>query len=146
MTEEFYGLNIFGEKVDFTPDQEEEEKKIVSKENEFNLFTLTDAIGERDKRKAWTIYRKAIASGLVPDEIFHRVYWGVRALLLASRCKSAEEAGLNPFVYKKSKSFLNNWKPIELEKLSEDFVLGFHRARRGEVDMGHMIEKILLKL
>jgi len=146
MSEEFYGLNLFGEKVDVDLAKEEEYEEVVSKENDFNIFALTDAIGARDKRSAWTIYEKALASGLTADEIFWRVMWGVKALLLSVKTNSAEEAGLNPFVFKKMKSFLNNWKVDELEKLSKTLVVGYHDARRGIGEMETMIEKTILKL
>ncbi len=146
MAEEFYGLNLFGERVEIDLAKEEVYTEVVSRENDFNVFALTDAIGARDKRSAWTIYEKALASGLTADEIFWRVMWGVKTLLLSAKTSSAEEAGLNPFVYKKSKSFLKNWKVEELEKLSFSLVTGYHDARRGIGEMETMIEKTILKL
>ena len=144
MTEEFYHQNLFGEAVDFGA--EEEEAAVRSKTKEFNIFALTDAIAKRDKREAWVVYEKALASGMVADEIFYRVFWGVKILLLTSKTKSAEEAGLNPFVYKKSKTALQHWSLEELETISEKLVSGHHLARRGQGEMETMIEKILLSL
>lgn len=146
MSEEFYGLNLFGERVDISPTSEKEVEVVEKAGKEFNIFPLTDAIGERDKRKAWVVYRQALASGMTADEIFWRVMWGVKALLLSAKTNSAEESGLNPFVYKKSKSLLKNWNTEELESLSESLVVGYHNARRGVGDMETMIEKILLTL
>lgn len=146
MTEEFYGKNLFGEVVNIGLGEPEEVEIIEKAGREFNIFPLTDAVGMRDKRNAWKIYEQALASGMVADEIFWRVMWGVKALLLTAKTNSAEESGLNPFVYKKSKSFLKNWKVEELEKLSESLVVGYHNARRGIGEMETMIEKILLNL
>lgn len=143
MTEE-YGNNLFGEEI-LSSSEDLEEKTPLAKD-EFNIFALTDALGERDKRKAWIIYEKALSSGMVADEIFWRVMWGVKALLLSLKCESAEEAGLNPFVYKKNKGFLRHWKAHELEKLSEDLVIGYHEARRGNGEIETMIEKVLLRI
>jgi DNA polymerase III delta subunit len=146
MAEEFYGVNLFGERVDVGLVEPEEKEVIDKAGREFNIFPLTDAIGERDKRKAWVVYEQALASGMVADEIFWRVMWGVKALLLSAKTASAEESGLNPFVYRKFKSCLKNWKLEELEKLSESLVVGYHDARRGKGEMETMIEKILLTL
>jgi hypothetical protein len=146
MTDEFYGKNLFGEQVNFGLDEEYLDAPLSPKEKEFNIFALTDAIGSRDKRNAWMIYERALASGMVADEIFWRVMWGVKALLLSAKTESAEESGLNPFVYKKNKSFLKNWKVEELENLSESLVVGYHNARRGIGEMETMIEKVLLNL
>jgi hypothetical protein len=146
MSDEFYGLNLFGEKVNVGLEEPKEETEVTSAKNDFNIFALTDAIGARDKRNAWKIYQQALASGMVADEIYYRVMWGVKSLLLAAKTKSAEESGLNPFVYRKSQGFLKNWKLDELEQLSESLVVGYHNARRGIGDMETMIEKILLGL
>lgn len=150
MAEEFYSKNLFGEEVNVGLLNETEEEPARTAEGfqsgGFNIFPLTDAIGERDKRKAWVVYEQALNSGMVADEIFWRVMWGVKALLLTYKTSSAEESGLNPFVYKKSKSFLKNWKLEELENLSESLVVGYHNARRGVGEMETMIEKIILSL
>lgn len=146
MAEEFYGKNLFGEVVSLGL-KDPDEKEVVEKAGkEFNIFPLTDAIGGRDKRNAWKIYEQALASGMSADEIFWRIMWGVKALLLAERTESAEESGLNPFVYRKSKGFLKNWKEGEVEKLSESLVVGYHNVRRGVGEMETMIEKTILNL
>lgn len=137
---------MFGERVDVGLVEPEEAEVIEKAGREFNIFPLTDAIGDRDKRSAWVVYEQALASGMVADEIFWRVMWGVKALLLSAKTASAEESGLNPFVYKKFKSCLKNWKVEELEKLSESLVVGYHDARRGKGEMETMIEKVLLSL
>jgi len=67
-------------------------------------------------------------------------------MLLAGCTKSAEEADMKPFPYSKAKSFLKNFKPNELEKLSEALVVGYHQARRGEEEIETFIEKTILSL
>ena len=39
-----------------------------------------------------------------------------------------------------------NFKPEELEKLSEDLVTGYYQARQGTGEVETLVEKILLKL
>jgi hypothetical protein len=145
--DDFYKSNLFGETVNvgLAEPEEETEAKSPWKGGEFNIFALTDAIGARDKRQAWMIYRKALASGMAADEIFYKVMWGVKALLLSAKT-DAEASGLNPFVYRKAKGFLKNWKTEELEELSERLVVGYHNARRGIGEIETMIEKTLLNL
>jgi hypothetical protein len=146
MSDEYYGLNLFGEKVDFGLKEEEGADLGEKEDNRFNIFLLTDAIGARDKRGAWVIYQKALASGMVADEIFWRVMWGVKALILAEKAKGVEETGLNPFVYKKNRVFLKNWKREELMNLSERLTLGYHDARRGIGDIDSLLEKTILSI
>lgn len=146
MNDEFYKENLFGEEVNFGFEEEEDEKVQKGTKETFNIFALTDAIGGRDKKNAWVIYEKALASGMSADEIFWRVMWGVKTMILASKTKDVSETDMKPFPYNKAKSFLRNWKTEELEALSENLVIGYHEARRGNGPMETMIEKFLLSL
>lgn len=147
---EFYHKDIFGTVVDIEIREEEEisdaVKSASSEKGEFNTFAFTDAIGERKKKDAWVLYEKALASGQVAEQLFYKVMWLLKTMLLAQKCATAEEAKLNPFVYRKSKGFLKNYKPGEIEKLSQELVEGYHKARRGEGEIETLVEKVLLKL
>ena len=67
-------------------------------------------------------------------------------MLIAAKTESVGETDMKPFPYSKAKSFLKNFKPGELEKLSESLGIGYHSARRGEEEIETLVEKILLKL
>lgn len=148
MIEEFYHKDIFGEVVDINLGEvDEDEKPLVDKKGrEFNIFALTDALGARNKKEAWTTYQKALAAGLSAEEIFFKIFWQVKSMLLASKTKNVSETDMKAFPYSRAKSFLKNFKPGELEKLSEDLVIGYHQARRGEGEMETLVEKIILDL
>lgn len=145
---EFYAQNIFGVEVNVDLNAEEEAiAKAVAKKDSFNIFVLTDAIGARKKKDAWVLYQKALASGMVADDIFWRaIAWEIKTLLLASKTSSAEESGFNPFVYQKAKAYSKNFKPGELEQISENLVVGYHNACRGIGEIETLIEKMLLSL
>jgi len=142
---EMYVANLFGEKVE-VPKEDTEDSIGPKARSEFNIWALTDAVGGRKKRDAWVLYQKALASGMVPEEVFYKLVWQTRALLVASKTKNASEADMKPFPYNKAKEFLRNFKPGELEKLSEALVLGYHRARRGEGEVETLVERSLLNL
>lgn len=148
MSEDFYHKDIFGNTIDLDLEEEVEEVKLTkpAPELDFNIFAFTDAVGARNKKDAWVLYQRALGQGQVPEQLFYKVFWLVRTMLLAERCATAGEAGLNPFVYQKSKSFLKNFKPGEVEKLSERLVCMYHDARRGLVDFEFGLEKIILSL
>lgn len=112
----------------------------------FNIFSLTDAIGSRNKREAWVLYHKALASGMVPEEVFYKVAWQVKTMLIASKTKTAEEADMKAYPYQKAKGFLRNFKPGELEKLSSSLIKGYHEVRRGNEETETFVEKTLLSL
>ena len=148
MTEEFYHKDIFGTVVDVDLGMAEADEKLPldKKGREFNIFALTDALGAKRKKEAWIIYRKALSAGLSAEEIFFKIVWQIKTMLLASRTKNATEADIKEFPYHKAKSFLKNFKSGELEKLSENLVVGYHQARRGKGDIETLVEKILLSL
>jgi len=147
MSEDFYHKNIFGEVVDVDFSLEEEEsEEIKAKHSDFNVFTLTDAIGNRNKKEAWILYQKALASGLVAEEIFWKIVWIVKSMLLASQTKNYLETEMKEFPYIKAKGFSKNFSKAELENLSESLVVGYHNTRRGKEEIETLVEKMLLSL
>lgn len=148
MKEEFYHKDIFGIVVDVSPSAPEDIEKLPldKRGKEFNIFTLTDALGARNKKMAWVLYQKALLAGVSPEEIFFKLFWQVKSMLIASKTKNVEETDMKPFTYNKSKGFLKNFRQDELEKLSENLVTGYILARRGRGEIETLIEKLLLKL
>jgi DNA polymerase III delta subunit len=147
MSDDFYHKNIFGEVVDFDFSEEAEEAdSLKAKRSDFNIFSLTDAVGARNKKEAWSLYQKALASGLSAEEIFWKVFWIVKSMLTASRTKNYSETEMKEFPYKKAKQYAQNFSKEELEKLSETLVVGYHNARRGIGEIDSLIEKFVLSL
>jgi hypothetical protein len=146
--EEFYHKDLFGSVINVDLAKAEEETDMVGPKgrSDFNIFALTDAIGARDKRGAWVLYRKALASGMAPEEVFYKLVWQVKSLLLAKNTKSADEAGMKAYPYSKAQGYLKNFQGDELENLSQELVIGYHQARRGKGEMETFVEKVLLKL
>lgn len=146
--EEFYHQDLFGAVVDMDLALSDEKVDLVGPKSkpDFNIFSLTNAIGDRNKREAWILYQRALASGMPAEEIFWKVVWQFKTLLIASRTKNAEEAGMKTYPYNNAKSSLRNFKTGEVEKISESLVIGYHKARRGEVEIDALIEKTLLSL
>lgn len=142
---EMYSTNLFGEKIEVI---EEKEEDLIGPQarSDFNIFALTDAIGARKKRDAWVLYQKATASGMAPEEIFWKLVWQGKTMLIAENTKTVAETDMKPYPYTKAKGFLKNFKAGEVEKFSENLIVGYHRARRGEGEIETLVEKTLLKL
>jgi DNA polymerase III delta subunit len=119
-----------------------DEKKM----EEFNIFSLTDAFGKRDKKDLWILFSKAKMRNIPAEEIHGILFWQLKTILLTSESSSAEEAGLKPFVYSKAKSFVRNFSPEELRRLSASLVGLYHDARRGIHDMDTALERFVLGL
>lgn len=145
MHPEMYATDLFGNAVE-VPKEEGEDEIGPKARAEFNIFALTDAIGARKKRDAWVLYQKALAAGLTPEEVFYKLVWQTKTMLIAQNTKSVAETDMKPYPYSKAKEFLRNFKSGEVEKMSEALVLGYHAARRGEGEIEMLVEKTLLRL
>jgi DNA polymerase III delta subunit len=118
---------------------EEHTKK--AEERDFSGFALGDALGARDRRALWTEYMLARRSGSEPEVLHGTLTWAVRSMILASRCASADEAGMKPFGYSKFKRFAKNYTPEELLTLSRQLITLYHEARWGKHDLAIATER-----
>ncbi len=121
-------------------------KEEVEEKKDFNIFSLTDALGRRDRKQLWVLYTKAKQKGIADEEIHGILFWQIKAMLLALQTKTAQEAGLNPFVFSKSLGFSKNYSEPELKKISSDLISIYHNARRGIHDFDVALEKFVLTL
>ncbi|PJA34103.1 MAG: hypothetical protein CO184_00620 [Candidatus Zambryskibacteria bacterium CG_4_9_14_3_um_filter_40_16] len=135
-------VSKYSEKIQEFSDKKEGPTKI----GEINVFTMTDALGARDKKRLWIMYQKAIFVGMEPEEIFRLFFWQIKSMLISQMSKSAKDAGLNPFVYKKSLGFAKNFKKDELNKLSSNLIRIYHDARRGILDFNIALERFVLEI
>ncbi len=114
--------------------------------DDFNIFALGDALGRRDKKQLWVLYRQAIDMGKSPEEVHGTLFWQVKSIVIASRAASAGDSGLAPFVYSKSKGFAANFSSAELTKLFDDLISVSHDARRGMHELEVGLERVLLEV
>ena len=112
----------------------------TNKEKPFNVFSLTEKLGRRDKRGLWILYQKALAEGLAPEEIHGILFWQIKAML------AAEESGLKPFVFQKSRVFAKNYSLAELKNLSSKMVAVYHNSRRIGPDLDVALERLILEI
>ena len=120
--------------------------KEFKQKKEFNIFALTDALGNRDKKNLWILLVEAMRRGTASEEIHGTLFWQLKTIILAKITKTAEEAGLKPYAYSKAKSFAKNWSEAELSLVITNFVDMYHKAHRGEIDFETKLEKFVLSL
>lgn len=123
---------------------EEHTEKKKEKRPAFNIFSLGDAFGERDKKKMWVLYRRAVDAGFAPEEIQGTLFWQTKCMILAKSAKMAEEAGLNPFVFGKSARYAKNFSNEELRRISARLTALYHDSHRGIIEFEEEIEHFLL--
>lgn len=118
--------------------------KFGATKEEFNIFALADAVGQRDSFKAWTIYRQAIDNGTEPENIIGTLFWQLKSMAVASGGNSAGE--MSPFVYSKAKRAVGNYSADELQTLTKKFITLYHDGHRGKVDLELGVERVLLTI
>lgn len=116
------------------------------KKDEYKIFSLTDAFGARSRKDVWVEYQKALSAGKDPAAIHGMLFWQVKSIILAQETKSAEEAGMSAYPYKKATSFAENFSRSELYSFSSELVELYHEARSGEFDLAPALEQWLLDL
>ena len=132
-------IKVF-EKYESTIQDFGKEEKI--KKAEFNMFSLTDALGARDKKNLWLLFRQAIQKGS-PEEIHGILFWQVKNLALVKT--SETNPGMNPFVYQKTSGYAQKFTLEEIQKIARDLVYMFHNRDSYstlEVDL----EKFILNI
>jgi DNA polymerase III delta subunit len=111
---------------------------------DFNIFNISDALGNRNRILLWGLYQEALKSGLPAEDVYSILLWQARVLLSVINTKDTKTLELKPFVLNKAKRFAKNYSPDELTKLSSDLVGLYHNTRRGIVDFEVGLERILL--
>lgn len=122
------------------------------KGNQVNIFHIADAVAEKDRGRAWLLFQKALLSGIDPEEIFWKIVWQIKNLLLLKNLlplgekKIIEATNLHPYVVKKTLSAIRNHSEEELAGYSSELIDLYHNSRRGLADFDVGIEKFLIKL
>ena len=137
------------EKILKEADKVEEVKAPARKESgyaEFNKFSLTDALADKDKRRLWTLLQKAHMAGVADEEILPILFWQMRTQLLLKLSEKPEKLGLKPFVLGKMKRANTKWNEAELKKATGDLVAIYHDTRFGLVDFEIALERFCLTI
>ena len=119
-------LALIGEKIDF--------------------FEFADALGKRDKRGLWVLYQDALVEQVPAEEVHGIFFWQIKSMLLAKKCKTAEEANMKSFPFQKAREYSINYKDGELENFSSKLVSMYHEAHRGNTDFFVALERFILEL
>jgi DNA polymerase III delta subunit len=118
----------------------EAKKKVVKEEN---IFAIANYLIARDKKNLWIEYQK-LRESFVAEEIHGTLFWAFKNIMLASKTRSASEAGLKPFVYSNAKKGVSKFSQIELEEKFWELTKMLGDSRRGEGELEVMLEKWVL--
>ena len=117
---------------------------------EYNPFAVCDAFAEKNKAKAWTIYQQALRQGIPDEEVFFKILWQIKNLLLVKKlinagvANVAKETGLHDFVAGKAIKAAQKFSEDELVNYSYEMLKIYHEKRRGESELAIEFEKLLI--
>ncbi len=116
----------------------------------YNPFLICDAFAEKNKIKSWIIFQQALMAGIPTEEVFFKIIWQVKNLLMIKILMSAgvkdiiKESGLHAFVASKIIKVVKNFTEEELENYSYEMLRIYHEERRGESELPIEFEKFLI--
>src|SRR3989338_829851 len=122
------------------------DKSPFGNKKEFNIFSITDAFGRRDRKEAWVLYQKALAADISPEEVHGILFWQVKNIAVVQEARDSKESGLSPFVFMKAKQFASRFKEGEIETKATELVSLFHEGRRGGSELDIALERFILSI
>ena len=127
-------------------------EELAARGEKIDFFEFANTLGERNKKQLWTIYQEALNESVASEEVHSMFFWQVKSMLCALKTKDATEAGLNPFVYSKAKTYARNYgktaEEVEekLRQMSTTLCDMYHEAHRGKIDFAVALERFILSL
>ena len=129
-------------------------RQVVGEFREYSAFDLVEAIGKKDRERAFVILGRILEEGEQPVGLLGMVAWNFRRLLKA---KGMEEAGQAYDVIKKkinvmyfqSSSFQEQLRRFSLEELRRAFRVMLETDRRlksSSLDGGLVMERMIVEL
>jgi DNA polymerase III delta subunit len=123
-----------------------EYSKAEEKKDKF-IFTLGDALGERNRQRLWVLYQEALQiRGIEPEEIFWRFVSQVKNMLVVKQASNPSNLKMHPFVLQKTNRAAKNFSLEELKTLSGQLVKMYDDARNGRREFGVMLERMVLEI
>ncbi len=114
-----------------------------AEEKAFSVFSLTDALGNRDKKNLWILYQEALREGHVAEEIHGLLVWQIKTLVQIAKGATKD---MKPYVLGKGKRSLVNYKDDEATDKLFELTVMYHEARRGGLELPLALERFILAL
>lgn len=114
------------------------------------IFEFTDAFSRKLKRQSWLALQKAVLSGIDEEEIFWKLVWQVKNLIILKNLESAPDKtaykniGIHPYVIEKTLKVLPLFSKKELEKIAKKLIDIYRQNRYEKIELSFGIEKMLL--
>ncbi len=126
--------------------QEKLEKEKLEKGLQSRIYKFSDTLLARDRRALWIGYHRALSQGFEPEELYWKLAWQVKNILIAHKSNTATEADQHPFVYAKSKQASQKFSQSELINLSSGLLDLWRDAHNGKKELPLALEQFILTI
>ena len=119
-----------------------------------NIFQLTDAIGERNKKLALCLLYRFAEEGLMPEKMFWTISWHIKNLAIfriyldagKDQAYVAKHTKQHPFVVKKALAQARNFSADELTRMYQELFALDAASKKDRADMAIGLERLVLTL
>jgi DNA polymerase III delta subunit len=118
----------------------------ATKAEQFNTFSLADALAKKDKKSLWVLVQEAQLLGIRDEEIIGILWWQLKTIRLAAMTTTATEAGVKDYPYRKAKQALQKYSEGDIARHSHTLLKLYHQGHKGRVDLRLALEKWVLSL
>ncbi len=121
------------------------QKKVEKRDNG---FAIADAVGARDKKRAWVEFEKLRRHGPQMEEVHGTIFWAFKSMHIALTLPKPEAlaTGMKEFTYRNYYGFAKKYLKKELEDKLSELKDMYHMGHRGEGELEVLIEQFLLRL
>lgn len=122
------------------------EEFVATATESFNMFSLADALADRDKRRLWLLMQEARLNGKQPEEMIGILWWQLKTIRLAAETSTAEAAGMKPYPYNKARRAVAKYPNGQAAKTARSLLRLYHAGHAGERDLELALERWVLTL
>jgi len=120
----------------------------------YNPFGLADLFAQKNRREAYKLFHKNISGGVTAEEMFWKIWWQIKTLLVVSSFKESgldsfqikSSSGLHPYVVQKSMAALLKFNRVELESIWDNLFTLWRDSRERSADLESGLERLILGL
>ncbi|MFH2013444.1 MAG: DNA polymerase III subunit delta [Patescibacteria group bacterium] len=116
---------------------------LVKPEFDLNIFNMVDALGDKDKKKAISLFKKHLDKGEDPFYLLSMFVYQFRNLI---KVRSGGKLDLHPFVIKKTQHQARNFGIDELKKIYHSLLIIDFDSKIGKTDIKTALEMFVVGL
>jgi len=131
-------------------------ENLVKNRLEEDIFKLTDALGQKDKKLALKLIADQLKSKTSPTELLAKMTWQFRNLLIVKNFVEKNGAGysserltfqlgLHPFVVKKTLSQVKNYNLDQLKRTYQNLLKIDYKIKTSSIDPEVLFDLLIIK-